>query len=81
MKKNVKHLHKAKETLSLQNCNVIVEITDIKYGLASKYLFQRMQRHNSCRKALGNNKFLKNNAFQLLCKIKKHSSKQAVPIT
>ena len=56
MKKNVKHLHKEKQTLSLQNCNVIVKITDIEYGLASKHLFQRMQQHGGCRKALDNNK-------------------------
>ena len=41
-----------------QHCNVIVEIMNIKYGLFSKYLFQRTQQHDSYTKPVGNDKFV-----------------------
>ena len=41
-----------------QHCNVIVEIMNIKYGLYSKYLFQRTQQHDSYTKPVGNHKFV-----------------------
>ena len=41
-----------------QHCNVIVEIMNIKYGLYSKYLFQRTQQHDSYTKPVGNHKFI-----------------------
>ena len=39
-----------------QYCNVIVEITNIKYRHLPKYLFQRAQQHESCKTPLDNNK-------------------------
>ena len=45
--------------LVLANCNVIVEMTDIKCGLlSSKHLFQRMQQHGGYTKLLGNGKLV-----------------------
>ena len=41
-----------------QHCSVIVEITDVKYGLFSKHLFQRTQHHGGFTKPLGNDKFV-----------------------
>ena len=36
-----------------QHCNVIVEIVNIKYGLFSRYLFQRAEQHGGYTKLLG----------------------------
>ena len=33
--------------LRLEHCNVIVEITDLKYRLFSKHMFQRTQQQGS----------------------------------
>ena len=41
-----------------QRCNVITEMTDIKWGLLSKLLFQRAQQHVGCTKPQGNDRFL-----------------------
>ena len=38
--------------------SVIVKIKDIKYGVLSKYLFQRTKQHGSCKKTSGNDKFV-----------------------
>ena len=54
-----------------QHCNVIVEITHIKKcKLPSKHLFQRTQQHGGLTKPLSNNKFVYENVFQLLHRIK-----------
>ena len=39
-----------------QYCNVIVEITNIKYRHLPKHLFQKTQQHDSCKTPLVNNK-------------------------
>ena len=39
-----------------QCCNVIVEITNIKYRHLPKHLFQRAQQHGTCKTPLDNNK-------------------------
>ena len=38
--------------------SVIVEVTDIKYGLLSKYLFHRTQQHGGCKKPQGYDQFV-----------------------
>ena len=45
-----------------QDCNVIVEITDIKRGLLPKHVSQRTQQHGDYTNFVGNDK---NNVFQL----------------
>ena len=38
--------------------NIILETTDIKYGLLSKHLFERTQQHGGCTKPQGNDLFV-----------------------
>ena len=42
----------------ISQCNNIGEITDIKFGLFSKHLFQRTQQHGGSTKPLSNDKFV-----------------------
>ena len=51
-----------------------MEITDIKYRLLSKHLFQR----RGCTKPLGNDKFVSKIIFPSYNMDQKHSSKQVV---
>ena len=60
------------------NCNITVEMKDIKCGLLSKHLFQRTQQHAGYTKPLDNNKFEKKILFPVITRNKKHSSKQVV---
>ena len=41
-----------------QYCNVIVELTNIKFELFSKHFSQRTQQHGDCTKPLSNDKFV-----------------------
>ena len=58
-----------------QHCNVVVEIMNRKYGLFSKYLFQREQQHGGYTKLLDNNK---KECLPVITQNKKHSLKQVV---
>ena len=48
----------AEHSQNYQHCNVIMEITEIKYRLFSKHFFQRTQQHGISKKALGNDEFI-----------------------
>ena len=61
-----------------QHCNVIVEIMNIKFGLFSKYLFQRAQQHGGTRNFWIMISLYKKECLPVITRNKKHSSKQVV---